>query len=273
MLKFTSTLLFVSFIFHFSNAQFWELGGMAGTSFYHGDLAPDFSMQSPGINASFFIRRNLDERISLRGGLSFSTLAASDARSDNAFQQARNLSFQTQVYEVSALVEFNFLPYHFKRGKKGPGAYSPYLLAGGSGFYFDPKARYNGALYPLQALGTEGQEPGSEYSLFQGSIILGAGIKVDITQFITLSIEGSTRILFTDFLDDVSGTYANPRLIENYRGSLGSVAVALSDRSAEVGDIIGDEGRQRGNPNNNDGFTHFSIGITYSIWSLNCPTY
>lgn len=270
----TYLLLFFSLLFiQGSQAQFWELGGMAGTSFYHGDIAPDFSMQSPGVSAAFFIRRNLDERISLRGGLSFCTLSASDALSNSTFQQARNLSFQTEVYEITALAEFNFLPYHFKRGKKGPGAFSPYLLAGGSGFIFDPKASYNGALYPLQQLGTEGQEPGTEYSLFQGAVVLGAGIKIDITHFLTLSIEGSTRLLFTDYLDDVSGTYANPRLIENYRGSLGSVAVALSDRSAEVGDIIGDEGRQRGNPNTNDGFTHFSIGITYSIWSLNCPTY
>ena len=242
MLKYIITLFFFNVSICAINAQFWELGGTAGTSFYHGDIAPDFSMQSPGVSASVFIRRNLDERISLRGGLSFCTLSASDALSTNEFQQARNLSFQTEVYELSALIEFNFLPYHFKRGKKGPGAFSPYLLAGGSGFLFDPKARYDGALYPLQALGTEGQEPGSEYSLFQGAIILGAGIKVDITPFISLSVEGSTRLLFTDYLDDVSGTYANPRLIENYRGSLGSVAVALSDRRLKLAISLGMKG-------------------------------
>jgi len=256
-----------------THAQFWEIGGGAGVTTYHGDLAPDFSMQPPGAAASIYVRRNLDQRIALRLGFSFGTMSANDSRSLNAYRKARNLSFQSDLYEGSFALEFNFLPYHHKKGAKGAGAFTPYLVAGFGVFRFNPKAWYKGGLYELQPLGTEGQAPGNEYSLIQGNLLIGGGFKIDISRYLALSIEGSTRILFTDYLDDVGGTYANSRVIEGHRGSLANVAIGLSDRSGEIGQQMGSEGRQRGNPKNNDGYTMFQIGIHYTIWTISCPTY
>ena len=269
-------LLILSSILYFntaSQAQFWELGAMGGVTTYHGDLAPDFTMQAPGFAANIFARRNLDSRVSLRLGFAVGTISARDEMSDNAYRKARNLSFFSDIYEGTVAMEFNFLPYHHSKGARGAGAFTPYLVVGGGIFRFNPKAEYKGAIYELQPLGTEVQAPNNEYSIIQGNILIGGGFKIDITYNISLNIEGSTRILFTDYLDDVSGTYANSRVIQGHRGSLGNVAVGLADRSGELGTKIGSEGRQRGDANINDGYTMFSVGIHYTIWTLKCPAY
>lgn len=274
-MKFSKLLILSLFLLpiYSTQAQFWELGAAGGVTAYHGDLAPDFSMQTPGAAGSLFARYNLDSRIALRMGFGFGTIAAKDEKSLNPYQKARNLSFQSELYEGSFALEFNFLPYHHKRGKAGEGVFTPYMVFGFGVFRFNPKAEYKGGLYELQPLGTEGQAPGNEYSLIQGNLIIGGGFKIDITHKISINIEGSTRILFTDYLDDISGSYANDRLIKGHRGSLGNVAVGLADRSGELGLNLGAEGRQRGDAKTNDGYTVFTVGIHYTIWTLTCPSY
>lgn len=273
LLLFLTSVILLTSSFQ-SQAQYWEVGGMGGVTLYHGDLAPDFSFQPPGAAASFFVRRNVDSRLSIRLGASFGTISATDALSENTYNKARNLSFQSTIFEGSVGVEFNFLPYHHhSKRRSNRNQFTPYLLAGFGVFHHNPKAEYKGSFYELQALGTEGQAPGEEYSLIQPALILGGGFKFDINTNISVIIEGATRILFFDYLDDVSNQYADPRLIAGHRGSLGSVAVALADRSGEVGQNIGTAKRQRGDANTNDGFTMFSIGIIYTVHQSTCPTW
>ena len=257
-----------------TNAQYWEVSGMGGGTVYHGDLAPDFSMQAPGAAASLFVRRNVDPRISLRFGASFGTISASDENSLNEYNNARNLSFQSTVFEGSLGLEFNFLPFHHNSQKgKGRNQYTPYLVAGFGIFHHNPKALYEDNWYELQALGTEGQALGEEYSLMQPALILGGGIKIDINSEWGIVIEGATRILFFDYLDDISGEYADTRLIASHRGSLASAAINLADRSGELGQNIGRPGRQRGDSKTNDGYTMFTIGILYTMHQFNCPSW
>ncbi len=264
------TLLLINHL----QAQYWEIGGAAGATVYHGDLAPDFSMQAPGMSANIMVHRNVDPRVSIRMGLSMGTISASDARSSNPFNKARNLSFQSTIFEGSLGVEFNFLPFHHHslRGRN-VNQYTPYLVAGVGVFHHKPQARLNGSLYSLQSLGTEGQLRGEEYSLVQPAFILGAGFKIDIGAQWGIVIEGATRLLFFDYLDDVSGNYADPRVIAGNRGSIGATAVALADRSGEIGESIGRPNRQRGDANTNDGYTMFSIGILYMIHQQSCPAW
>ncbi|MCH2021383.1 MAG: DUF6089 family protein [Saprospiraceae bacterium] len=253
------------------SAQFWEIQGMAGTTIYHGDLAPDFSMQPPGIATAILVRRNLDSRLALRIGGSFGMISATDSRSLNIYRKARNLNFKSSIFEGSVGLEFNFFRFHYYQKKENQ--FTPYILACIGLFYHNPIANYNGINYSLQAMGTEGQAPGQEYSLVQPAFIIGGGFKIDIDSKWAIVIEGATRILFFDYLDDVSGEYANSKQILAHRGSLGPVAVALSDRSGEVGQNLGTEGSQRGNSKTNDGYTMFSIGIIYTIHQQKCPNY
>lgn len=262
------TLLLVSTL----QAQYWEISGAIGTTNYHGDLAPDFLMQIPGMSANIMVHRNIDPRVSFRMGLSVGTISASDAVSQNAYNKARNLSFQSTIFEGSIGLQFNFLPFHHRslKGRRS-NQYTPYLVAGFGVFYHKPQANLGGRLYSLQPLGTEGQVRGEEYSLIQPAFILGAGFKIDINSQWGIIIEGATRLLFFDYLDDVSGNYADPRVIASHRGSSGASAVALADRSGEVGERIGRPNRQRGDANTNDGYTMFSIGVLYTIRQQRCP--
>ncbi|MEI9957878.1 MAG: hypothetical protein WDM90_16620 [Ferruginibacter sp.] len=52
------------------------------------------------------------------------------------------------------------------------------------------------------------------YSLHQIAIPVGAGLKYELSQMITLRAEYIYRILNTDYLDDVSTTYVNPVYIQ-----------------------------------------------------------
>ncbi len=266
-------LLFILYLYPKSNyAQFWEFGGMAGIAVYHGDIAPDFSMQAPGAAANIFARHNIDSRLALRIGFAVGSIAADDAKSINAYQQARNLNFNSTIFEGSLCMEFNFLPFHHK-SRKNKAQFSPYLLAGVGVFYHSPQTKYEGITYKLQALGTEGQAVGEEYSLVQPAFILGGGFKFDISPQWGIIIEGATRLLFFDYLDDVSGHYANKEMIRSQRGSLGSVAAALSDRSNETGTTLGGPNRQRGDIKTNDAYTFLTVGLIYTLYEQKCPAY
>lgn len=257
-----------------TKAQYWEIGAMAGATTYHGDLAPDFSMQNPGLAINAFVRRNVDSRLSLRMGVSVGTISGSDSKSLNTYNIARNLSFNSTIFEGSIGMEFNFAPFHHHSRKgRNKNQFSPYLLTGFGILHHSPRAQYKGRSYALQSLGTEGQAPGQEYSLVQPAFIIGGGFKIDINSQWGIIIEAATRILFFDYLDDVSGTYANASLIAGHRGSMGNTAIQLADRSGEVGQNLGVAGRQRGDANTNDGYTMFSIGIVFTMHQTRCPAW
>jgi hypothetical protein len=74
-----------------------------------------------------------------------------------------------------------------------------------------------------------------------------------------VGLELSMRKTFTDYLDDVSGTYTNQDVMLQERGE---VAAALSNRS------IGGErkvGSDRGNSTQNDNYSFAQLTISYRI--------
>lgn len=248
--------------------QGWELGGWVGSSVYFGDLNTTFNLSSPGLAAGIGARYNFNNRLCLKFSGNYLNLSADDANSSNSFEQTRNLSFSTQVWDGTAQFEFNFLPYtHGSRDE----FFTPYLFAGLSVFNFDPKAELDGETYNLRTLGTEGQFRGEEYYSIAGGIAYGMGLKLDLSYEWSINIELSARKLFTDYIDDVSGNYPDLEDLEALRGE---VAVALSDRSqTSEGVNVGARGRQRGNGRKNDNYTMLGVGIYYYFGDLRCPTY
>lgn len=253
-------------------AQRWEIGGLAGTANYFGDLNPLFSFRRPGPSASFLVRRNYDGRMCWRANLSYANIGASDARSSSAVVRARNLSFQSNVVELSTAAEFNFISFHSQNVyNREDEKFTPFLSAGFGILYHNPKAKYQDQWYALQPLGTEGQAPGNEYSLVQFAFIVGGGFKWELSQNWSLNLDISHRLVRTDYLDDVSGIYADKRIIEGHNGSL---AAALSDRSVEVRETaIGIPGHQRGDSKARDSYMTIQIGFIYNFRELNCPAY
>ncbi len=243
--------------------QGWEIGGWIGTSFYYGDLNTSLAPKKPGLALGFNTRYNFDERLSLRGTISFANVGAADSLSNNNFEFNRNLSFKSRIFDLTGVLEFNF----FKYEHGSTDAYwTPYTLVGFNVFSFNPRAELDGESHDLQPLGTEGQEIGDEYHLFSGGIVLGIGLKWDINRDWSINVEFTTRRLFTDYLDDVSTVFPNGQAVLLNRGP---VAEELYDRSLLDG--LGEEGRQRGNANDNDVYNFFGVSLMKYFGDIRCP--
>jgi len=241
----------------------WEVGGWIGTSLYYGDLNNEINFDSPGLAGGLVGKWNFNTRVSVRGGFSYGRVGANDSDSNNNFQRNRNLSFRSNIWDLTSGVEFNFLEHI--RGSKFE-TYTPYVFLGGSIFSYNPTAEINGTRYNLQELGTEGQDIGEEYFRVSGAVTLGAGFKYDVASDITFAAEFTVRRAFTDYLDDVSTQFPNKARLEAVRGP---IAVSLSDRSLDDG--IGIEGRQRGDSSNKDSYTFLSLSLTKYFGRLECP--
>ena len=86
----------------------------------------------------------------------------------------------------------------------------------------------------------------------------------------SIGFEMGNRWTFTDYLDDVSTTYVDERLLQLSSG--GSLAVALSDRSGEVTpEPIGQDLKQRGDDVRNDKYLFSVVTLTFKIKGSNCP--
>ncbi len=248
----------------------WEAGPWGGTSYYFGDLNTNFDLSKPGWFAGAMFRYNFNERIALRFAGNGGFISADDAISSNPFERARNLSFQSGLFEASTAFEFNFLPYI--HGSKD-NFFTPYLLLGFNIVHFNPKTEYNGQLVELRPLGTEGQFKGEEYYTVTSGFMYGMGLKFDLSYRWSINFELSGRSLSTDYLDDVSTVYAEKDDLLRDRGAL---AVALSDRSISIDGVegpIGSPGRQRGNASNKDSYVFLGIGFMYYFGDLRCPEY
>ena len=249
----------------------YELGGWLGTSLYFGDLNTSFRLSDPGFAGGLIARYNFDERISLKGSLNYGRISADDANSSNSFENERNINFHSQIFDATAHIEFNFFPYIHGHKRYN---FTPYLAAGVSVARFNPKAEFTdpttGAFtVNLHSLGTEGQLPGDEYARVSPGFSIGGGFKFDLSRDWSINIEIVTRRVLTDYLDDVSGVYADGDLIDGFRPIIqGLEASQIADPSLTN---IGEAGKQRGNAKDNDSYTFIGISIMRYFGQLQCP--
>lgn len=228
-----------------------ELGILLGGSYYIGDLNPtkQFFLTQPAVGV--FYRFTPNYRYAFRGGVNFGSIMGDDSQSDNADQIQRNLNFKSQIIEFNAIAEFNFLEYRISNDKY---KFTSYLFLGLDVFTFNPRAQMGNTWIDLQPLRTEGQTKG--YKLTQIAIPFGVGAKMNVSKQVGIGIEWGPRKTFTDFLDDVSGTYPDTE-INPFTSPNGT---KLSDRSKNAGSNINE---QRGNPRTKDWY--FFFGVTLNI--------
>ncbi len=262
-LKFLPALLLFFTTLQSALAQSREAGLMLGVMGYKGDLNPVmYRMKSldPGIGIVY--RRCYNNHWSFKAGLNYGHIEADDANADANWAHNRNLMFKSMILEFTGQMEFNFLPYQTANPNT---RFSPYLLGGFSVFRFNPKALYNGDWVELQPLGTEGQGlPGSNSKIYKRTsfaMTFGGGFKFKIARRFGLTIESGVRRTYTDYLDDVSTTYADPLAV---RKEYGKAAGVLSDRSLEK-PIGGNIGRQRGDTSKKDWYSFTGIQLTYTL--------
>ncbi len=246
-----------------SIAQTSELGLTGGVMYYIGDLNPTRHYPAhTHIGGGLFYRYNFNQRYAFRLQGLYSKLEAYDSDSPDSLQQLRNLGFRTSIFEASAVMEINFFKY---RGvTKDSRNWTPYIFFGLAYFHMDPEGLLDDTWYQLQPLGTEGQgtsQGGDFYSVDNISIPFGVGFKFAITQKIDLGLEWGLRRSYTDYIDDVSGTYVDNDLLTFETGPL---TAALADPSVLRNTGL-NTGRSRGDGQTTDWYQYTGVSVSWLL--------
>jgi len=194
-----------------------------------------------------------------------------------SYRKNRNLDFRSRILEVYGVVEFYPVTFFTRNLFYNP-KFRPYLLAGIGVFEFNPQGSLTDATgnitwHDLQPLHLEGEgfpeyPNRSNYKLTQVNIPFGGGLKYFISETINLNLELVYRKTFTDYIDDVSTTYINRSLFAKYLSAENAVIANKFYDKNLVGGITpatSNEGTQRGNPRNTDGYFSFQLKIGYRI--------
>jgi hypothetical protein len=258
-----------------ANVLSGEFGVSVGGGHYFGDINTDASFNRPKLAASLFFRKQFGKYIALRAQGTYALLGYSDTYSDNEVQKLRNLSFNTDIFELALMGDFNF--FRYIPGERGY-AFTPYVSLGAGVFTYDPYAYLADEKYFLRPLGTEGQGTSSypdrvAYSTMAVCFPIGVGVKYALSAKHTLSFEILHRFTNTDYLDDVSTTYAGPDVFPPLANGDPSPAFLLQDRSYELtSSPIGIAGRQRGISSQKDQYLTVQLGLTINFMNYRCPT-
>jgi hypothetical protein len=207
-----------------------DLGGAddVGRPFFW-DLDPQVTRPALG----FIFRQEVQPHMAVRLNAYISELTGADSLSNNTFRHYRNLSFKSPIFEVSAMGEYSFTRYVGPFKKR----FNPYFYGGIGGFWYNPKAKYDGQWVELQPLGTEGQGlpeyPYLEkYKRIAMCFPVGAGFRYLLSNNWVVGFEMAARYTTTDYIDDVSGYYPDPDYFYlHYDTETAQMAEALSDRS------------------------------------------
>ncbi len=258
-----------------SVVQQGEFGFTAGVAHYFGDINTSANINRPKLAFGVFFRKQFGNYIGLRVGANYARVGYSDIyNDDNEFQRRRNLSFNSNIFELGLQGDFNFFkfipgdPYH---------AFTPYVTLGVGVFSYDPFAYLDGQKVFLRPLGTEGQGTAAypdrkPYNTMAFCMPFGVGVKYALNRSMNIGFEVLYRFTNTDYLDDISLTYVGADKFPPLPDGTPSVAQRLQDRSYETGDIIGIEGRQRGFPNQRDHFVTAAVTFSFNLTSYKCPS-
>lgn len=227
-----------------ASAFLGDLGGLnrIGTDFSPVDI--EFSQTRSAWSLAY--RYKIHKNLNWHNSFNYMAVAGADKLTTDPFRNNRNLSFKSNIFELATRIEVAYFSkktgnrYAIKktlarRHKARTWEYT--LFVGAAGFYFNPKG-YNpvtGQWIKLYPLHTEGQGlPGGprQYSRFSFSIPMGATARIIINKEWCIGIEGNYRKTFTDYIDDVHGTYYDKTALGN---AYGPTSVLMADPSK--GDI------------------------------------
>ena len=283
--------------------SYWSIGVGVGIGNHFGDLAPretyissDWKFTRPSF--SFEVAKRLGPRSSVEFELAWIRIKGSDEESADPknirhrYRYIRNASFRNDIFELSVMYSYELkrsLDMYYRRD-----TWRPYVFGGVAGFYHNPKTEVNGQMVALQPLGTEGQGlPGykTKYSLVSIAIPVGLGIKYKLRDDMDLAFEVGYRYTFTDYLDDVSGTYADATELSPLAKLIAFDRIAdggkreFNGATDDLGPLItvpggitvngfGAKGDQRGNSRDNDIYIVTSVRLNYILGAgIRCPKF
>ncbi len=287
-----------------------DLGFEVGPSFFLGDLGGNLGngkrfikdLNFPTTRYFFGLSGAIYPAswLGIRANLNYGKLYGADnltTGEDFASQgrRERNLDFRTSMLEGQLLVEvyptdFFTLPLDYQPRLR------PYAVAGVGFFHFNPQGSYTNAAgqtswVNLRHLHTEGegfppdaqngQVYPSQYSLWQPSIPLGIGVRYDLSDKISVSGELLHRMTFTDYLDDVSGSFVQDTM--QYYKYLPPATAAMAVKMGNKSGLPISAFSTRGDPTHNDSYFTFTIRLIFKFggsddWfgrassAVRCPT-
>lgn len=272
-MKYLRLLLIATLVAQATYAQRVYVGVFGGVAAYSGDLTSKIfpkKVTKPAVSITG--NYEINSRFTLKTALTYTHVGAYDKYGDDPSRVRRNLSFETNLIELSTVGEYYLLELENT-------GFSPYVFGGVGVFRFNPYAfDQNGQKVYLHPLSTEGQglaeyPDRKPYHLTQLALPFGGGLKFELNEQVRIGLELGMRKLFTEYLDDVSTTYVNWEYLMNAKGP---VAVEMSYRGDELdagpnNSIIPYPavGHQRGDPSKKDYYYFSGVHLSYLFNSSN----
>ena len=269
---------------YYDNDLVLEFGGSVGAMNSLTDLGgrkgpgktgvKDFTIKNTKFCNSFFIGGIYKYDIAFRLEGTFGHVTGDDATLKSVApttgqRYERNLNFRSPISELIFATEL-YPVYIFGKFNQDhfPSSLQPYVLGGIGYFHFNPQTKLNNNWVDLQPLHTEGEgfaeyPDRKVYSLNQINFPLGFGAKYEAASWLNLRLEFVWRVLTTDYLDDVSSRYIDPKYFPSYlSGTKLTQALILNDRHLP-GAVTAHPDGIRGNPRNNDSYMSLNFKLSF----------
>ena len=182
-----------------------EIGIGIGGANYKGEISPNYRFLNNQPALTVFYRHNMSDAITLRGGLMGShrifennTFSDSVYEADRPFHAFREGETYLSLFEVSAVVEYNFLDFYDMRQKP---RLSPYVFIGVAGLAYNVKLELHKRLLP----GANGDRIKPFETNLAVAVPFGVGVKYALSRHWNLGAEFGARKMITDKLDNLSG--------------------------------------------------------------------
>jgi len=248
------------------------LGDLGGASGVGKDYSlRDFDFPSTGLGGMLGFRYRFHPYYATSTILNIALVRGSDAKTDNLIRESRNLHFRSPIINLSQRFEFIVLA-NEKVGRrfnipglKGFKDHNEQLyFFGGVGIaYYSPHALYQGSWVALKPMRTEGQGLAggpAEYKSITATIPFGVGFRMGINQLWRIGIEATYVKTFSDYIDDVHGSYYDPAVL---MAEVGPDAVALANPAKQNASWFS-KGDQRGDKQN-DALFYANITVYRNI--------
>lgn len=175
------------FIIGTTSAQIYEIGVFLGGSNFIGDVGATTYIAPNNLAIGGLLKWNRSPRHSFRASLTYAKLEGIDSKSSDNKRIARNYSFENDIVELSAGMEFTFFDFdlHITGNKTTPYLYTGISVAHHDNYFFTATGDYRSENTTSWAFG----------------IPIVFGIKTTITNHIILAGEVGARYTFSDELD------------------------------------------------------------------------
>jgi hypothetical protein len=239
-----------------------DLGGSVGVGRDYS--IKDIDIQATGLAGWLGYRQRFHPYFATTTSLCVFQLKGDDKWSEEPTRNMRSLNFQSLSFEVQQRLEFIFAANEkFGSMFNLPGNYSKrsrsqqyYVFAGLGLLYFNPKSEYiDGKMVALRPLKTEGQS--AMYSPLTLTMPVGLGFRMGVSRLWRVGLELAYVKTFSDYVDDVSTTYADPAQLSSPQ--------AQYFANPAVDNPAFNPGEKRGDSNQKDAYYHVNIIVTRNL--------